>query len=215
MAPELGRIEKPPLEGFRRGRKLFCVPLIPSLQGGDPQKGFQERVSRYWKQAIEQVDSLEKVGKISRIYVESIASSGDSAMDFLKQMSEQCYELVQAKREHGGMLEVVENRKTLDEYLDWSMCLSVVGRSREVVKKIVGFHEKVAKKRFEQIAKRIEKTLEGDEAGLLIMTDENRIRLQQHLQSDIQIFLVHPPAFNDIQNWFRDAMMSQVQRKEE
>jgi len=215
MAPKLGRIEKPSVERFRRGRKLFCVPLIPELRGGDTEKGLQERVSQYWKQAIEQVDNLEKVGKITSIYVESIASIGDSAMNALKQLSEKCYQLVEAKREQGGRLEVVENSETLDEYMDWSMCLSVVGRSQKVVKKVVGFHEKVAKKRLEQIAKKIDRTLEDDEAGLLIMADESRIQLQQHLPSDMQIFLVHPPAFNDVQSWFREAMMSQIRRKKE
>jgi hypothetical protein len=215
MAPKLGRIEKPSLERFRRGRKLFCVPLIPDLQGGDAQKGFQKRVSQYWKQAIEQVDNLEKVGRITSIYVESIAASGDSAINALKQLSEQCYQLVKVKREQGGKLEVAENRKTLDEYVDWSMCLSVVGRSQEVVNKVIAFHEKAAKKRLGQIAERIDRTLKDDEAGLLIMADENRVRLQGHLPSDMQIFLVHPPAFNDVQSWLRDAMMSQVRREKE
>jgi len=212
VVQKLGKIEKPSLAKFRHGRKLFCVPLIPYLQSEEAQEDFQEKVSLYWKQANEQVSNLEKVGKITCVYHESITSNGESAMNAMKRINEKCYQFVKAKLEQGARLEVVEDRETLDEYLDWSICLSVIGRSQKVVNQIIDFQGKVAKRRYDHIAKRIKETLEDDEAGLLIMTEENRMSLQSYLPSDIQVFLVHPPALNDIRRWFREQLLNQTRK---
>ena len=213
MVQKLGKIEKPSLAKFRHGRKLFCVPLIPYLQSEEAQEDFQEKVSLYWKQANEQVSNLEKVGKITCVYHESITSNGESAMNAMKRINEKCYQFVKAKLEQGARLEVVEDRETLDEYLDWSICLSVIGRSQKVVNQIIDFQGKVAKRRYDHIAKRIKETLEDDEAGLLIMTEENRMSLQSYLPSDIQVFLVRPPALNDVQRWLRDYMIERMKKE--
>ena len=80
----------------------------------------------------------------------------------------------------------------------------MIGRSPKVFAKVLEFYNTAAKQRIEEIAKKIEKTLAPKESALLIMTDENRMQLQSNLPSDIQIFLIHPPAFNDIQKMLRD-----------
>ena len=48
MSQELGRIEKPSVEGFRVARKLFFVPLIFSPR--DIQGELFEKVFKYWDQ---------------------------------------------------------------------------------------------------------------------------------------------------------------------
>jgi len=47
-----------------------------------------------------------------------------------------------------------------------------------------------------------------------IITDENQLGLQSYLPSDIKIFLIRPPALNDIQRWFREYMQSQINKTE-
>jgi hypothetical protein len=48
----------------------------------------------------------------------------------------------------------------------------------------------------------INSNLKEDEAGLLIMKDEDRAKLQ--FPSDIEVFLITPPAYDDIIRWFRE-----------
>lgn len=208
MAQRLGKIERPSVEKFGSSRKLLCVPLIPDFQSKKVPKDFQKKSSLYWKQATEQVTNLEKAGKIVCVYHEYVASNGKSAMNTIKHLNAQSFQLVKSKCEKGARLEVVEDREILDEHLDWSICLSVIGRSQKVVNRIIDFQRKAAEKRYQHIAERIDATLEIPGAGLLIMTDENRMQLQRNLPADMQILLVHPPAFNDVQRWFKEYLLA-------
>lgn len=208
MAQKLGKIEKPSLQKFSSSRKLLCVPLIPDFHSEKVQKDFQEKSSLYWKQATKQVANLEKAGKIARVYHEYITSNGKSALNTIKHLNAQSFQLVKSKCEQGARLEVVEDQETLDEHMDWSICLSVIGRSRKVADRVISFQKKAAEKRYQYIAQRINATLKDSSAGLLIMTDENRMQLQRNLPADMQILLVHPPAFNDVQRWFREYLLA-------
>jgi hypothetical protein len=208
MAPELGKIERPALTKFRKGRKLFCVPLVPHPRGEGIQEELRKKIIQYWSQVTEQLDNLEKTGKITQIYHETITSNGEHALEGLKALNERSFELVKTKCAAGARIEGIEDQETFSEYLDWSMCLSVIGRSAKVAREVAGFHKAVAERRIQGMAEKIDGLLGKDEAALLIMADENRIRLQQKLQSDIQIFLVHPPAFNDIQSLLREYILN-------
>jgi hypothetical protein len=50
----------------------------------------------------------------------------------------------------------------------------------------------------------IESKLLEAEAGLLIMKDEDRSKLQ--FPKDIEVFLITPPSYDDIMRWFRERM---------
>ncbi len=215
MAPELGKIEKPALKEFRKGRKLFCVPLVPHPQGEGIQEELRQRIFQYWRQVAEQVDNLEKAGKIVQIYHETITSNGEQALNDIRVLNEESFELIKAKCKEGARLETIEDQETFSEYLDWSICLSVIGRSPKVAREVASFHQAVADRRIEGMAEKIDKLLRENEAALLVMADENRIRLQQKLQPDIQIFLVHPPAFNDIQSLLREYILNLAKQQSE
>lgn len=211
MAKKLGKIEKPPLKKFHHVRKLFCLPIIPQLQGENIQEDLKNKVRIFWQQATKQISNLERTGKTSYIFMESITSEdGEDLLDLVKQINEEAYSLVKEKCEQGAKLVVIEDKANLDEYLDWSMCLSVVRRSQKVINQVIEHQGNAVKRRNEHIAKRINDTLKADKAGLLIMTDDNRLQLQPHLPSDIQVFLIHPPALNDVQQWFREYILSQI-----
>ena len=110
MSKELGRIQKPSLERFKDGRKLYCVPLIPCVEGNDVPKDYHESVSLYWRQVAEQVENLKKAGKVSKVYYESVSSSGEEAMDTIKRMDEESYKLVKAKCAAGTTIQALEDK---------------------------------------------------------------------------------------------------------
>ena len=56
MAEELGRIEKPSVEGYKKGRKLYFVPLV--YRGDDSPEEYTEKYERYWKQVADQIAGI-------------------------------------------------------------------------------------------------------------------------------------------------------------
>ncbi len=209
MAQKLGEIKKPRVKDFRDVRKLFCLPLIPHLQDEEGQEDLKNSIGLFWRQVGKQIADLERSGKVSYIFFESITKDGEAGLDLVKQISEQCYSLVEEKMRQGSKLITIEDEEVLNEFVDWSICLSLVRRSKKVFNKILEFYNDVAERRWKEISEIIDDTLRKGEAALLIMTEENRLQVQSHLPSDIQVFLVHPPALNDIQRWFRDYLKKQ------
>jgi hypothetical protein len=209
LAQKLGEIKKPNVREFSDVRKLFCLPLIPEPKDKNLDKDLKNSIEEFWKQACSQIEDLEKIGKIKHVFFESIIQNGEQGLETIKQISLQSYGIIKQKIDHGAKLEVTENKETLDEYLDWSICLSVIQKSQKVFNKVLEFHKDVTNRRNQEIAKTIDKTLKKNEPGLLVMTDENRLQIQSNLPTDIQVFLIHPPALNDVMRWFRDYWKKQ------
>ena len=205
----LGKIDKPPVEQFKIGRKLYCVPLVYS--SNDSPQDYLEIINQYWTQVEEHVNMLEKVEKISKIYFESISVSGEEAMQIIKEENEKAYKLVKIKYESGGQLQALEDGELFNERMDCMVCMAVVGRSHTVLAKISKFFEEANKKRDDHIAKQIVGTLKEDEAGMLVMNDQDRVRIQSQFPSDIHVFLVHPRALDDIYRWLRDHSSNKMQ----
>ena len=75
MAEELGKIEKPPVEGYKKGRKLYFIPLIYTSE--DLPEDYIKLFNRYWAQVEKQVAELvSKLGEVNRIYHELVADAG-------------------------------------------------------------------------------------------------------------------------------------------
>ena len=104
------------------------------------------------------------------------------SLEKIKLQNEKSYELVKLKVESGASLVAIEDKTLFQEYLDWSLCLSVV-RSNTVAEKIRNFYQEAEKNREEYIAKKIEETLKEGESGILIMRDEYRMRIQSKLEA--------------------------------
>jgi hypothetical protein len=209
LAQKLGKIKKPKVTEFSDVRKLFCLPLIPELEDKNLDKDLKNHIEQFWKQAFSQIEDLEKIGKIKHIFFESITQNEEQGLITIKQISPQSYDIIKQKIDKGAKLEATENKETLDEYLDWSICLSVIQRSKKVFNKVLELHKDVNNRRNQEIAKKIDNTLKKNEPGLLVMTDENRLQIQSNLPNDIQVFLIHPPALNDVTRWFRDYWKKQ------
>lgn len=206
---KLGKIEKPKVSDFGESRRLYCLPLIPQLNQRDLAEDLKKSIEEFWIQVASKIEDLERMGNVTHVFVESITESGESGLEMVKQLSEQCYKIVKEKVDKGAELVVVENEEILNEFLEWSLCLSVIRRSQKVFTKVYEFHKDANDRRKKEIAKKIDQTLKKIDCGLLIMTDENRLQIQPFLSSDIQVFLIHPPAFNDIMRGFREFLQKQ------
>jgi hypothetical protein len=204
LTQKLGEITKPKVTDYTEKRKLFCLPLIPDIKGIEMPDNLKKSFEQFWNQAIPQIEDLERTAKISYIFYESITQEDKAGLEQIKNINKQSYKLIKEKIKQGAKLVTIEDPETFNEFLDWSICLSMIGRSPRVFTKVLEFYNNAAKQRLEEIAQKIDKTLGIKESALLIMTDENRMQLQSNLASDIQVFLIHPPVFNDIQKMLRD-----------
>ncbi|MEM3593703.1 MAG: hypothetical protein QXS27_03145 [Candidatus Jordarchaeaceae archaeon] len=204
MSETLGKISKPSVDEFKESRKLYCVPILINVK--DAPSEYQEKYNLYWNQVAEHLNGLEKAGPVRKIYHEAIFQSGAEGLEAVKQLNEKSYQLVKSKLDKGAEFQALEDRDLFNEYTDWLMALSVVGRSKKVADRVLEYFREVSDRRDEYIVKRINETLKTGEAGLLIMSDEYRMHIQPQLPPDIQVFLVRPPALNDIQRLLREML---------
>ena len=199
MAEELGKIEKPPVEGFKKGRKLYFVPLIYS--GKDLPEDYLVKFHKYWEQVEKQVAELSaKLGEVNRIYHELITASGEDGMKTIAELSEKSHQIVRSCLDKKAQLEAVEDEDILTEFMDWNRCLIIGLQNPRVVTRIYDFYIEAGKKRNEYIARKIDETLQKNEIGLLLMRENHHIQLSP----DIQVFYVAPPALDEIKRWLRE-----------
>jgi len=212
MAQELGQIKKPKVAVFLEARKLFCLPLIPSIKMEEGSEDLRNSIDLFWREAGKQIVDLERAGRVSYVFYDSVTKDGEAGLEMVKQISEQSYSIVKEKLSQGAKLVIIEDEAVLDEFVDWSICYSVVRKSQKVLNKILEFYNDASKRRFEGNAKTIDDTIKKGEAALLVMTEENRMQIQSYLPSDIEVFLIHPPALNDFQRCFRDYWKNQINK---
>jgi hypothetical protein len=199
VSEELGKIEKPSVEDFKAGRKLFFIPLIFPNQ--ELPEEFQEKYNRYWEQADTQVDNLEtKLGPVNRIYHELVPEKGEEAALTLATLKAGSLRIIRKRMEKGASFESTENSDLLSELMDWSRCLSLGLQNKDVFSKVYGFYSEANNKRQEHISKEINDTLKENEIGILIMAEGHHVQFQP----DIRIFYISPPALDEIKRWLRD-----------
>jgi len=199
MSQELGKIEKPQAEEFKKGRKLYFVPLIYCEK--EPQAEYLEKFNNYWNQVENQVSSLElKLGRIDRIYHELISVGGEDGAKVIKDLNDRSYQIVENRLGKGTQLEATEEAGLLTEFMDWSRCLVLGLQNQQVFTTVYEYYTEASKKRNEHIARQIDETLKADEVGILFMREGHQIQFP----SDIKVFYVVPPALDEIKRWLRD-----------
>jgi len=199
MSEELGKIEKPPVEEFKGGRKLYFVPAIYCARESPDE--YLEKISKYWNQVENQMSDLElKLGKVDRIFHELIPVGGEDGIKAIKELNDKSYQIINNRLGKGAQLEAIEQNELLIEFMDWSKCLAIGLQNQKVFAKIYEFYTEASRKRNEHIAKQIDETLKPDEIGVLFMRGGHRVQFP----SDIQIFYVIPPALDEIERWLRD-----------
>lgn len=199
MPEELGKIEKLPVDKFKKGRRLYFVPLIYSSPHASSE--FIVIYSRYWNQVESRVSELElKLGKVNRVYHELIPFGGEDGTKAVEDLSERSYQIIKDRLAKGANLEATEESEILSEFMDWSKCLMVGLQNRKVFTKLYEFYTIASNKRNEYIAKHLAETLGAEEIGLLFMREGHQIQFP----ADVEIFYVAPPALEELKRWLRD-----------
>jgi len=199
MVKKLGKVKKPSAKKFEKGRKLFFLPLIFTPEKVEPD--FKELLNKYWQQSQEQINNLEeKLAQAKKVYHEWIADSGEEGVKAAEEIAAGSKQIVKGCLDREAEFQPIEDRDLLNEFIDWSRCLSVGLLSQKVFAQVYQSYTEVQKNRQEQIAKRIDETLKSDEIGLLVMREGHRVQFP----SDIQVFYIAPPALDEIRRWLRE-----------
>lgn len=199
MTQELGKIEKMPVGNYKKGRKIFFVPVI--YLGESFPEDFTIKFNRYWEQVEKQIAELStKLGDVKTIYHELIASAGEEGLTILKDLDKPGFKIVKACLEKKAQLEALEDQDLLTEFMDWSRCLLVGLQNPNVITKVYESYTEVGKKRNEAMARKIDETLKENEIGLVLMRENHNVQFP----ADIQVFYVSPPALDDIKRWLRE-----------
>lgn len=199
MSDVIGKIEKPSAEEFKKGRKLFFVPLI--YRGKESPADYIEKYEKYWPPVERQLSDLEtKLGKSNKIYHELIPTGGEDGLSALRELHENSYQIVKARTDHGASFEAAEEGELLTEFMDWGRCLAIGLQSAKVFTLVYQSYVEASKKRNEYIAKRIDETLKADEIGILFMREGHQVQFP----SDIQVFYISPPELDELRRWLRD-----------
>jgi hypothetical protein len=198
MAEELGKIEKLEIEQFGL-RKLYVVPLF--FSGADAPADYKEKLERYWREVNEQIANQEaKVGKIKRIYHESLSIGGEEGLKIIAEINALSHLIVKDKVDCGAVFEATELAELADECMDWERCLLMGLFSQKAVKTIAELYQQCALKRYEYISRRIDETLQKGEAAILFIREGHMVQFAK----DIEVFSVAPPGLDDIHRWLRD-----------
>lgn len=198
MAEELGKIEKLDIEQFGL-RKLYVVPLI--FSGADAPPDYKEKLEKYWREVNEQIANQEaKVGKIKRIYHESIAVGGEEGLKIIAEINPLSHLIAKDKFDCGAVFEATEQAELADECMDWERCLLIGLFSRKALETVAGAYEKCSRERYEYIGRRIDETLQKGEVAMLFIREGHMVQFAR----DIEVFSVAPPSLDDIHRWLRD-----------
>lgn len=212
MAEQLGKVKKPSVKKFKKGRKIFFVPLV--IAPFEPQKEFTELFNKYWEQAQAQVKNLEeKLTKAKKVYHELVTAIGEKGIEAIKKMNMGSYDIVKSSLDRGASIQPMEDGDMLLEFMDWSRCLSVGLQNQKVFSQVYQFFLEAQKRRNENIAKKIDETLKSNEVGILLMREGHQVQFA----SDIQVFYVAPPGLDEIRRWFQkteDIAREKQQKKE-
>lgn len=206
---ELGKIEKPSAESFLNKRKLYCVANIYFIE--DAPDEFKTLVNKYWDEVIQQIDKMESAGKIKKIFCEIIYQNGEKALNILSKINERIPAFIKKKLEEGSTLLPLEKKEIFGPYTDWGNCLRVV-LTHEVFKQVFEFYTEFSEKRLQHILNVIDTNLSETDAGLLIMKDDDRAKLQ--FPKDIEVFLITPPSYDDIIRWLRGSFLKKTSSEE-
>jgi hypothetical protein len=198
MPEKIGKIEKPSVEEYKGRRKLYCVPLVFTPK--NPEKELFRLITRYWDSVQTQLIDLErKLGQIKKIYYELILSGGEEGIKAIEEIKAG-YQIVKIRIEKGAVLEPIEDKEMLSEFMDWGKCLTVGLQNQRVLNEIYNHYFNIQQRRYEYIAKRIDESLKEDEAGMLLIQESQRIKFP----SNLEVFHIAPPALEEIKQWIRD-----------
>jgi hypothetical protein len=210
MAEQLGKIEKPEAEKFTGKRKLYLVPLI--FCGEKALPDYVAKFNRYWQQVSDHISNLEsKIGRVGHIYHESVWAGGEEGLKVMEKLSPPSGKIAKEKSQRGAVVERVEDRELADESMDWERFILMGFLSQKVAEQVSGNFVAAMKKRYEHIARKIDETLQGEEAGLLFIREGHMVQFS----ADIEVFSIAPPELDEIHRWQRERLAGQKEERTE
>ena len=116
MPEELGKIKRPAAEEFKKGRKIYFVPLV--FRPPEPDEKFQNIINRYWNEAVAHLKALqEKLAPAKKVYHELVAASGEAGLKTIESLNAGSYRIVKDSLEKGAELIAVEDAEIIDEFI--------------------------------------------------------------------------------------------------
>ena len=210
MAEELGKIEKPEAEQFKEKRKLYLVPLLYSWQ--DAPAEYSEKLNLYWQQVREHISNLElKAGRINRVFHESITVAGEEGLKVLEKLNPASCRITSAKCQNGAELELTEDRELAEENMDWERHLLMGFISQKVAKTVSDLLAEASRKRYEYIASRMDEAIKENEVAILFIREGHMLQFPP----DLEVFMVSPPALDDIRRWLRDYTPAELKEEKD
>ncbi|MEN2994513.1 MAG: hypothetical protein ABDH19_04085 [Thermodesulfovibrio sp.] len=199
---ELGKIQRLSVDDFKSKRRLFCIPNLFVLNEEDEK--LKEMIEKYWQEALLHVEKLEKLGFVTKIFIETIFIEGQEAIDVVRETNPYLYPFIDKKVSEGAIVIGIEDPEIFGEFIDWGNCLRVV-KTSNVMQKVFEYFNKISQKRIEEIANKISVSLNEGESAILILRDQDRVKLP--LPKDIEVFLVVPSIYDDIIRYLRDKFL--------
>jgi hypothetical protein len=204
MTEQLGKIDKPETKQFKGKRRLYVVPLLYSWHESPPD--YLDKLEIYWQQVREQIANLEsRIGAVSIVYHETVTDPGEEGLSVLEKLNRFSHQLVREKCLMGAELAAAEDRELVEEAMDWERHLILGFASDKVARIAYQSFAEASKKRNEHMANRIRETLREDGAGMLFIREGHQVQFP----SDIDVFLVAPPALDEIHRWLRERQEKQ------
>lgn len=209
MAEQLGKIERPSVEGYRSGRRLLFVPLV--FAHSETETDLLALIEKYWGQVQDHVAGMEaKLGEVKAVFHEMLPIGGEEGARAIEELSAGSYRVARASLDKGARLEPIEDAELLAEFMDWSRCLSIGLQSRKALDRIFEFYGEAGKRRNEHIARKIDETLKEDEIGILLMREGHQVQFPEN----VRVFYVAPPALDEIKRWLRERRESGEQESQ-
>lgn len=199
---QLGKIHKPNVEDYQGKRRLFCIPNI--FLPDEEDETLKGLIEKYWQEALLHVARLEKLGLVTKLFIETLFVEGEEATDVIRDSNPYMFIFVSKKLSEGATIVGIENSEVFGAYIDWANCLRVV-KTESVIQRVFENFSEVSEKRLSGIAEKIDQNLKEGETAVLILRDQDRIKL--NLPKDIDIFLVVPSVYDEILKYLREKFL--------
>jgi hypothetical protein len=209
MSQELGKVDKPEVSSFKESRKILQVPLIYAGKNSPPE--YLDLYEKYWQQVNEMVAKLEgKLGRVILIYHETVYEGGANGLKMLEGLHPRSHGMVNDRCKESSSLECIEVSELLEEVMDWERCIMVGLISEKVAKQVYEGYGEASRKRYQFISKTIDETLKQGDVALLFIREGHLVQFPQ----DIEVFMVAPPALDEIHRWARDRAAKREQEQD-
>lgn len=201
---EIGKIEKVSISDLgQKSKKLLEIPFFffkRSIRFPLPTD-YDEKVDQFYMILEEWIQQIStKIGKINRVYVESLTKSKEKIQsqlqDFLS-MNERLLKMIEAILKLDAQLEQTENEELFNEYMAWV----IEANSPNALDIDTEYVIQTKKERAAFIANMIKNTLGAKEIGILFI-DFSLTELMEY-PMDIETIKFRPPILDDIVKFFQ------------